>query len=404
MSATKKRVLLWSAVGIVVLAALLMALRPRALAVDLARVESGTLELTVRDEGETRVVDVFVLSAPITGRLRRIEIEPGDPVKLGETVIAEIEPTDPELLNPRSEAEARAQLSAADSAAALARAELERVQAELEFARSEVERSRELARDGTLSVRDLEEAETAVKGHIAALAAAQAKVQVRDYELKRVRAQLLSPEELQQRRENCGCVVLSSPIDGRVLRVLRESEGVVRAGADLVEIGDPVQLEIVVDLLSMDAVRVEPGQTGYIRNWGGDAPLDARVHRVEPFGFTKVSALGIEEQRVNVVLELVSPASAWQRLGHGYQVDVAIVLWSADDVLKVPLTALFRKGKEWAVFVREDGRAVVRTVKVGHRTASEAEILDGVAAGDEIVIYPSEGIAPGVLIVGRDEV
>ncbi len=403
MPAANKRILLWSAVGIVVVAGISLAFRPRAVAVDLARVESGPLELTVRDEGETRVVDVFVLSAPITGRLRRVEIEPGDRVKRGETVIAEIEPTDPDLLDPRSEAEARAQLSAADSAAKLARAELERAEAELEFARSEVERSRELARDGTLSVRDLEEAETTLKGRIAALAAAQANVQVRDYELKRVRAQLLSPEELQQRRENCGCVVLSSPIDGRVLRVLRESEGVVRAGTGLVEIGDPVQLEIVVDLLSMDAVRVEPGQSAYIRNWGGDAPLDARVQRVEPFGFTKVSALGIEEQRVNVVLDLVSPETQWERLGHGYQVDVAIVLWSSDEALKIPLTALFRNGKAWAVFVREDGRAVARDVEVGHRTASEAEILGGLAAGDEIVVYPSEGVAPGVSIVGRDQ-
>ena len=402
MSGTKKRVLLWGAVGIVLLGALSMMFRPRPLAVDLGRVESGPLELTVRDEGETRVVDVFALSAPITGQLRRIEIEPGDPVKLGETVIAEIEPTDPDLLDPRSEAEARAQLSAADSAAALARAELERAQAELEFARSELGRSRELARDGTLSVRDLQEDETAVKGRIAVLAAAQANVQVREYELKRVRAQLLTPEELRQRKESCGCVVLTSPIDGRVLRVLRESEGVVRAGTNLVEIGDPTQLEIVVDLLSVDAVRVEPGQKAYVRNWGGDGPLEARVHRVEPFGFTKVSALGIEEQRVNVVLDLVSPVSAWRRLGHGYQVDVAIVLWSADDVLKVPLTALFRDGEEWAVFVREEGRALVRTVRVGHRSASEAEILGGLAAGDEIVVYPSEGVEQGVAIVGRD--
>ena len=402
MSALKKRVVLWSTIGIVVLAGLVAAFRPRALAVDLTRVETGPLHLTVRDEGETRVVDVFVLSAPITGRLRRIEVEAGDRVKLGETVIAEIEPTDPDLLDPRSEAEARAQLSAADSAATLARAELEKARAELEFARSEIERSRELARDGTIALRDLEEDETTLKARIAAVAAAQANVQVRDYELKRVRAQLLSPEELQQKRADCACVVLSSPVDGRVLRVLRESEGVVRAGADLVEIGDPVQLEIVVDLLSMDAVRVEPGQRAHIRNWGGDGPLEARVQRVEPFGFTKVSALGIEEQRVNVVLDLVSPASEWQRLGHGYQVDVAIVLWSADDVLKVPLTALFRRGDAWAVFVREDGRAVARTVEVGHRTSSEAEIVEGVAAGDEIVVYPGEGIAPGAPIVGRD--
>ena len=402
MTSQKKRILLWSAVGFVVLAGLLVSFRPRPLPVDLVRVESGPLERTVRDEGETRVVDVFVLSAPITGRLRRIEVEPGDRVTRGETVIAEIEPTDPDLLDPRSEAEARAQLSAADSAAALARAELEKAQAELDFARSEIERSRELARDGTLSRRDLEEDETALKGRIAALAAAQANVQVREYELKRVRAQLLSPQELEQNRANCGCVVLSSPVDGQILRVLRESEGVVQAGTGLVEIGDPVELEIVVDLLSMDAVRVEPGQRAHIRNWGGDGPLEARVQRVEPFGFTKVSALGIEEQRVNVVLDLVSPAADWARLGHGYQVDVAIVLWSADDVLKVPLTALFRQGELWAVFVRENGDAVVRTVEVGNRTDAEAEILGGLSVGEEIVVYPSEGIAPGVSIAGRD--
>ena len=403
MTSLQKRILLWSAVGALVLAGLMVSLRPRLLAVDLTRVESGPLEWTVRDEGETRVVDVFVLSAPITGRLRRIEVEPGDPVQRGATVIAEIEPTDPDLLDPRSEAEARAQLSAADSAATLARAELEQSQAELQFARSELERSRGLARDGTLSRRDLEEAETALKARIAALAAAQANVEVREYELERVRALLLSPEALQQNRVHCGCVVLSSPVDGRVLRVLRESEGVVRAGTDLVEIGDPVQLEVVVDLLSMDAVRVEPGQVAYIRNWGGDGILDARVKRVEPFGFKKVSALGIEEQRVNVVLDLLSPAETWRRLGHGYQVDVDIVLWSADDVLKAPVTALFRQGDAWALFVREGGVAVARTVEVGHRTPSEAEILAGVVAGEEIVVYPSEGIAPGVAIVGRDE-
>lgn len=401
MTSQKKRTLLWSAIGFMVLAGLVVSLRPRALAVDLTQVESGPLEWTVRDEGETRVVDVFVLSAPITGRLRRIEVEPGDPVRRGQTVIAEIEPTDPDLLDPRSEAEARAQLSAAESAATLARAELDKAQAELEFARSEIERSRELARDGTLSRRDLEEDETSLKGRVAALAAAQANVQVREYELKRVRAKLLSPEELQENRVHCGCVVLDSPVDGRVLRVLRESEGVVSAGTGLVEIGDPVELEIVVDLLSVDAVRVEPGQRAYIRNWGGDAPLEARVQRVEPFGFTKVSALGIEEQRVNVILDLVSPASAWERLGHGYQVDVAIVLWSAADVLKVPLTALFRNGAEWAVFVREDGHATVRDVEVGHRTAAEAEILEGLTAGQEVVVYPSEGVAEGVSITGR---
>ena len=228
MNAQRKRVVLWSAIGLAVLVAVAATFRPRPLPVDLTEVAAGPLHLTVRDEGETRVVDVFVLSAPITGRLRRVEVEPGDRVTRGETVIAEIEPTDPDLLDPRSEAEARAQLSAADSAAALARAELEKAQAEVDFARSEIERSRQLARDGTLSLRDLEEDETALRGRVAALAAAQANVQVRDYELKRVRAQLLSPEELRQRRENCG-----APDAQPRVKAVRKVEGDVHACAEL---------------------------------------------------------------------------------------------------------------------------------------------------------------------------
>ncbi len=382
-------------------AGLAAAFWPRALAVDLATVEAGPMQLTVRDEGETRVVDVFVLSAPIAGRLKRIELEPGDAVVRGETIVAEIEPTDAALLDPRSEAEARAQLSAAESAATLAAAEFEKAEAELAFARSEVERSRELARDGTLSLRDLEADETTLKARVAALAVSQATLQVRKFELERVRAQLLSPEELQSRRESCGCVHLTSPVDGRILRVLRESEGVVPAGSDLVEIGNPSQLEIVVDLLSMDAVRIEAGQKAFIENWGGERRLDARVRRVEPFGFTKVSALGSEEQRGNVVLDITSPVEDWSRLGHGYQVDVAIVLWEGESVLKVPLTALFRDGQDWAVFVRREGRAVMQRVEIGHRTATEAEIRAGVEASDEIVVYPGEGIGEGVRIAGR---
>ena len=388
MSARAKRIIMWSVVALAVAMGLLGAFWPRALAVDLALVESGPMQLTVRDEGETRIVDVFVLSAPLTGRLRRIELEPGDAVVRSESIVAELEPTDAELLDPRSEAEAKAQLSAAESAAGLAQAEVEKAEAELAFARSEVERARELARDGSLSLRDLEADETALKARVAALTVAEATRQVRDFELQRVRAQLLTPEELQAQRVNCGCLSLTSPVDGRVLRVLRESEGPVAAGTGLVEIGDPAELEIVLDLLSMDAVRVEPGQKAYIENWGGDGRLEALVRRVEPFGFTKVSALGIEEKRVNVVLDIVSPVEQWSRLGHGYQVDVGIVLWESPGVLKVPVTSLFRNGGHWALFVREEGRAVRRDVDVGHRTDSEAEIVDGVDAGEEIVVYP----------------
>ena len=401
MTANRRRLIMWSAIAALVAIGLILAFWPRALAVDIATVTPGPMILTVGDEGETRVVDVFVVSAPITGRLRRIEAEPGDGVSASETIVAEIEPTEPNLLDPRSEAEAEAQLSAAESAEALARAEFEKAEAELQFASSELERARELAENGTISERDLEAAERAYRTSRAAIGVAQAAMQVRRYELERVRARLMSPDEMHSLRDLCECVYITSPVDGRVLRVLRESEGFVTAGEGLIEIGNPERLEIIVDLLSIDAVKVRPGQGALIKNWGGETPLLARVRLVEPFGFTKISALGIEEQRVFVVLDLVSPREEWDRLGHGYQVDVEVVLWEAGDVLKVPLTALFRDGESWAVFVQEDGKAVRRQVEVGHRTTSEAQVVSGLTGGESVVVYPGEGIDDGVRIAAR---
>ena len=302
---------------------------------------------------------------------------------------------------PRTEAEAEALLSAAVSAEALARSEFDKAEAELKFAESELERTRELAEKGTVSERELEAGERAFATSRAALGVAQANMEVRRFELERARALLMSPAEMTDRRAACACVNINSPVDGRVLRVLRESEGFVRAGEGLVEIGDPGRLEIVVDLLSSDAVKVRPGFRALIENWGGEQALEAEVRRVDPFGFTKVSALGIEEQRVNVVLDILSPIEDWQTLGHGYQVDVRIVLWEDDHVLKVPMTALFRDGESWALFVREEGRAARRVVTLGRTTPSEAQVVDGVAEADEIVIFPSEGVDDGVRIVAR---
>lgn len=401
MIANHKRLTFWAAIAVLVVIGLLIAFWPRALAVDLATVTSGPMVLTVGDEGETRVVDVFVVSAPITGRLRRIEAEPGDPVVASETIVAGIEPTESDLLDPRSEAEAEAQLSAAISAESLARAELEKVVAELQFAESELKRARELAKNGTISERDLEAADRAFKTSRAAIGVAQANMQVRKYELERAQALLMSPVEMESRRALCACVYITSPVDGQVLRVLRESAGFVRAGDALVEIGNPNRLEIIVDLLSIDAVKVRPGQSAFIENWGGDIPLRARVRLVEPFGFTKVSALGIEEQRVFVVLDLDTPRDEWERLGHGYQVDVRVVLWEDSNALKVPLTALFRDGDDWALFVQENGRAVRRIIEVGHRTANEAQIISGLADGEVIIVYPGEGVDNGVRITAR---
>ena len=401
MIANHKRLTFWAAIVVLVVVGLLIAFWPRALAVDLATVASGPMVLTVGDEGETRIVDVFVVSAPLTGQPRRIEAEPGDPVVASETIVAEIEPTEPDLLDPRTEAEAEAQLSAAVSGESLARAEFEKAVAEQQFADSELKRARELARNGTISERDLEAAERAFKTSRAAIGVAQANMQVRKYELERARALLMSPVEMESRRALCACVSITSPVDGQVLRVLRESEGFVRAGEGLIEIGNPNRMEIIVDLLSIDAVKVRPGQHAYIENWGGDVPLRARVRLVEPFGFTKVSALGIEEQRVYVVLELDSPRDEWEQLGHGYQVDVRVILWEDSNALKVPLTALFRDGDDWALFVQENGRSQRRPVEVGYRTASEAQIISGLTDGEVIVVYPGEGVDDGVRITAR---
>jgi HlyD family secretion protein len=333
--------------------------------------------------------------------MRRIELRAGDAVDAVDTIVAAIEPIDPEFLDPRSEAQARADVRAAESAEVLARAEVEQAQAELDFAEQELERARELMRQMMISQRELDEAERAHRTRHAALNTARAGHEMRLFQLERARAELVSPVDTEGGRDVCECIALRSPVTGRILRVLQESEGVVSAGAPLVEIGDPRELEIVVDLLSADAVKVEAGQRVIIESWGGDEPLEGRVRLVEPFGFTKVSALGIEEQRVNVVIDLVSPMEEWSRLAHGYQVDARVVLSEAQAVLKLPLTALFRDGDSWAVFVDSGGRAELRRIEIGRRNSVAAEIVAGLEEGERVVLHPSDRVVDGARIAAR---
>jgi HlyD family secretion protein len=343
---------------------------------------------------------VFVLSAPVAGQLRRIELDAGDAVTAGETMVAGIEPADSSFLDPRSEQQARAAVRASESAEQAAKAQVEEAEAELEFAAAEVVRMRDLFADGTVSARDLDAAERANKAARAAFAAANATLQVRRFELERARAQLVSPAAREQ-NDDCECLELVAPVTGQVLRVLRKSAGVVAAAEPLLEIGDPQDLEIVADLLSTDAVRAAPGQRVLIEDWGGPQPLEGIVRRVEPFGFTKVSALGIEEQRVNVIIDITSAPDSWARLGHGYQVEVRVVLWEGDDVVSVPLTSLFRDGEQWAVFVAADGNAELRHVELGQRNGIAAEIVAGLNAGEQVILHPSDRVADGVRIAPR---
>ena len=401
MSANAKRILLWSLLGLILVATLVWAFIPKPIPVDLLTLEPGKMTVTVDEEGETRVRDVFVLSAPISGRALRIDAEVGDEVMAQQTKVAEIEPTDATLLDPRSEAQARADIRAAEANRVLSDASVKEARVELDFAQSELKRARKLRADAVMSERELEDAERTYRTRQASLETALATRQARQAELERANAQLISPTDVRAKSEDCPCVPIRSPVDGRILKILHKSEGVVAAGEPLVEIGDPADLEIVADLLSSDAVRVEAGQRVMIENWGGDHVLEGVVERVEPFGFTKVSALGIEEQRVNVIIDFTTPREEWSRIAHGFQVDVRIVLWEGDGVLKVPLTALFRDDSHWAVFVDNAGSASKRRVKLGKRTGLEAEISEGLEAGERIVLHPSDKITEGVTIEPR---
>ncbi len=397
-----RRLVFWIPPFVALLAVLVWLFRPQPVLVDFASAALGPLQVSVSDDGETRVRDVFVVSAPVPGLMRRIELEAGDRVVADDTVIARIEPSDPAFLDRRSEAEARAAVRASEAAQAHAAAELRRAEAERDFAQAELRRYEGLAEKHTVSLNDLDSARRRARTAIAAVEEAVAGLRVRSSELEQARARLVAPGQKTARRADCDCVLVRSPVSGSVLRVRLESEGTVASGAPLVEIGDSRRLEVVADLLSTDAVRVKAGQRVLIEGWGGARPIEGVVRRVEPFGFTKVSALGVEEQRVNVVIDFTDPPEFWRRLGHGYRVEPRIVLWESGDVLKVPLSALFRQGEQWAVFVDRGGRAHLTAVRIGHENGLEAEVVDGLAAGARVVLHPSDRVADGVRVRQRE--
>lgn len=401
MTANTKRILIWAVIAGIILIALAFSFAPRPVMVDMVEMQPGPLVVTLDEEGQTRVHDVYTLSAPVSGRVQRIDWHVGDPVTPNETVLAQIEPGDPSLLDPRSEAQARAAIRAAEAARDLAVAAIADAESQYEFARAELARMQELIVDGSVSRRELDSAERDHNARHAGLDTARAALQVRNYELELARAQLVSPLETQVRTDDCQCIPITSPVSGRILQIADRSERVVREGETLMQIGDPGDLEVVVDYLSMDAVRIKAGQDVIFTNWGGDVPLKGRVRLVEPFGFLKVSALGIEEQRVNVIIDFVDDDGS-ERLGHGYQVESQVILWQADDVLTVPLTALYRHADEWAVFAEEGGRATRRIVEIGERNGIVAEIRSGLQAGDKVVAHPSDRVVHDIRIVDRN--
>jgi len=392
-----------SVVGLIV-----YALLPKPIDVDMAAVTEGRLRVTVDEDGRTRIKQRYVVSVPLAGRMQRIDLRAGDPVEAGKTLLTTIEPTDPDLLDDRALAEAKARVKAAEVAVAKAQPDVEAAKAEMEYAESQLARFHKLEARDAVSDQEVEQAELRYRTSAEQYRSSQFARDIAQYELEVARASLLrtlpketaDPDAVEQdppSRE----LEIRAPISGRVLRVFEENAKVVAPGTRLLELGDPRNLEVEIDVLSSDAVKIRPGAKALLEQWGGGAPLEGVVRVVEPAGFTKISALGVEEQRVWVIVDFTAPPETWRALGDAYRVEARIVVWESDHVVKVPTSALFRQGDQWAVFCYEDGRAHLRKIKIGRRNGLEAQVLEGLSADTRVIVHPSDKIADGVLVRPR---
>lgn len=385
--------------ALAILAGFYLAMREKPILVDTAMVKRGEMQVTIKEEGITQVKDVYTVSAPIAGHLDRTTLEEGAAVIAGQTVIASIHPPEPPFLDERTLAEYTAAAEAARSAVALAEVEHAQAEKSLDLARSEYNRASQLAKTNVVSERGLEQAYNDLQLKEAQVASTEAVISLRNAELASALARLRQPRDINAAASGADCCIeLTSPVNGVILKVLARSEQAVAQGAPIIEIGDPTKLEIVVDLQSSDAPRVQPGSRAIVSDWGGDTDLSATVRRIDPAAFTQVSSLGIEEQRVNVILDLdtVRP-----ELGHGYRVLASLVVWSADDVLQIPIGALFRSGGEWAAFAVSDGRADLRKIEVGRINDEFAQITGGLDEGDTVILYPNDVLQDGSLVEPR---
>lgn len=385
--------------ALIVLGGLVFGFFPRAVKVETVVATRGPLRVMVEEEGKTRVRERYVISAPVAGHARRIVLKVGDMVGAGQAV-AEIEPSRSAALDPRAHAQATAAVKAAEATLDAARASARAATASAELARLEVARNEALFRQRFVSRQALDAAQAEHSRSRAAQATAEHAATAASFDLERARAALLATS-----RGHTGVaadvLAVRTPIDGRVLKIVHESEGDVPPGSALIEVGDPGSLEIEVEVLSSQAVRIAPGNPVLLDRWGGDATLLGVVRVVEPTGFTKVSALGVEEQRVRVIVDLTSPREAWRRLGDGYRVEARFIVWEGQDVLQIPASALFRQQGGWAVFAVDAGRARLRQVAIGQQSGLQVQLTSGLKAGDVLVGHPDDKISDGVRIKAR---
>lgn len=377
----------------VVAAILVKAWLPKPLPVDLVALGRGPMRVTVDEDGRARVRDRYIVSAPLSGRLARIELEPGQAVTKGD-IIARIAPVDSPLLDFRTRRTTEAQVAAASAAKGQTKAQIARAEASLAFATAEVERVEKLVKAEALASQALEQALLTKRTAAADLESMRFAALVADHELQMARATLSRTAGGGEQLD------IPAPVNGRVLRLIQKSEGVVQAGTPLIELGDPAALEIVVDVLTSDAVEVRSRAKASVDRWGGPA-LAAHVRMIEPSAFTRLSALGVEEQRVNVLIDLDGPHDDWAALGDGYRVEAKVVVWESNDVLAIPASAAFRHDKTWAVYRVVAGKAALTPIEISHRNALSVEVTAGIDLPASLIVQPSDRVTDGIPVVAR---
>ncbi|MEW5976112.1 MAG: efflux RND transporter periplasmic adaptor subunit [Acidobacteriota bacterium] len=385
----------WFGIGILsVLTALAIGYgyRRQPVLVETVKAKRGLFRVTVEEEGRTRVTDRYLVSAPVGGFARRLQYKVGDAVRRGQ-VLLHLEPQRSSVLDSRTRAEAKARVQAAEAALQLSKEQKRSAQADAEYWAGQLDRIEKLYQSGDLPKEKYDQAVTEASRARAGLASAEQAILQAQSNLRAQQAVLAHSAAVSTPAAEL--VAVPSPVDGRILKVIHESEGVIQAGAPLIEIADARSLEVVVELLSADAVKVRPGTPVLFDRWGGETPLEGKVRRVEPTAFTKISALGVEEQRVLVIVDFTSPSELWERLGDAYRVEASFILWEQPDVLQVPASALFRYQEGWAVFVAEAGVARRRVVEVGKRNGLFAQIISGVSQDESVITHPDETIDDG---------
>lgn len=395
-----RKVVFWSVVGALVLV-MVYALQPRAVEVETGLVQQGALTVYVSEEGKTRIRNRHIVAAPVAGSMQRVTLKAGDAVKAGETVLTRIEPTLSPLLDARARSQAQARVDAATATRSRANEDIEMSRTGLKYAQANWDRIKNNTDKGTVSDTDRDTFEREAEMKSREVRSAEFALQVADFELVQAKAAL---QQIDKPSAGGAFIEVRAPVNGVVLRVQQESATIVAPGAPILEIGDPMDLEIEAEILSRDAVTIKPGALVTVEQWGGEVPAKASVRRVEPAAFTKVSALGVEEQRVLVLSDFTEQTPALKALGDRYRVEVRVAVWHSDDTMLVPAGALFREGSEWKTFVFDAGSAKAVVVKAGRTDGKFTQVLAGLKKGDEVLMHPPDTVRDGTSVVKRAEV